>query len=49
MEDPEYCVDPKCAIDWLQEANQKTGKPNVIKYKLISGTRFYYVEEYSAD
>lgn len=43
--DEELIVDPKCAIDALQEANA-SGRPHTIKYKLYSGTRFYYVEAY---
>ena len=43
--DEELIVDPKCAIDALQETNA-SGKPHVIRYKLYSGTRFYYIEEF---
>lgn len=42
----EFICDPTCAIDALQEAIAKTGKPHVLRYKVYSRTRFYYVEPY---
>ena len=38
------CVDPKIAIDWLQKTIREANKAHTIKYKIYSGTRFYYIE-----
>lgn len=44
----EFICDPECAINALQEANKKTGTPHVLKYKVYSRTRFYYVEPWES-
>lgn len=43
MDESDFIVDPTLAIDALQQANA-SGIPHTIRYKLYSGTRFYYIE-----